>query len=144
LDPPLGLQYDLMLIVEAERSDGTGGHTGWFHIVEQRSSVVAHVTFSGDPFFKIEPGYFVRTGLKAVAATDALLFIDDNRAPVQLGNGPNRADPGTGRLYAMLTSPVVISLTHAVFVVDEQIDHHPVVSCEIDLTVGGQFIPVHF
>ena len=101
------------------------------------------MTFSGVPFFKTEPRNLIRARLKAVAATDALVLIDNHRPLRQLGDGLDRADPGTGRLNAVLTRQMAIGLERSVFGVDEQIDHHPVIGCEIRLPIGDQFIPLH-
>jgi hypothetical protein len=102
------------------------------------------VAFPGDTLAKIKPRDFERAGLKAVSATDALFFVDDHRPLGKLGNGPDRANSGTGRLDAVLTGPVHIGLSQAVFGVDEQIDHGPVIGREIRLLVSDELIPFHF
>jgi len=130
-----------VLIVKVEGPHGTCGDTGRFHVVEQRNSVVAHVAFAGDPFLKIKPRDLEGAGLKAVSTPDAFALIDDHRSLGQLGNGLDRTDPSTSRPCTVMAGPVLIGFPGSVLAVDTQIDHYPVVSCEVYLPVCDQFIP---
>jgi hypothetical protein len=102
------------------------------------------MALAGDPFFKIKPGNLERAGLEAVAATDALLLIDDHWSRRQLGDGFYRTNPRAGGFYAVLAGPVRIGFHGTVFGVNEQIDHDPVVGSKIYLPIGDQFISFHF
>jgi hypothetical protein len=144
LNTPLCLPYELIFEVKMKCPHWASGHTGRLHIVEQRDSVVTHVAFSGDPCFKIKSRDLERAGLKAVSATDALLFIDNYRTHGQLRNGLDRTDPGTCWPYSVMTGPVFVGLPGAVLAVDLKVNHHPVIGREVYVPVRDQFVPLHF
>ncbi len=85
------------------------------------------MAFASHTLLEIKPRNLKGASLKTVTTANALLFIDDHGSLRQLGDGLDRTDAGAGRLYAVLTSPVNIVLLGAVLVVDEQVDHNPVV-----------------
>jgi hypothetical protein len=115
-----------MFVPERERSCRAGGYTGWLGIVKQ-NSVVTEGTFSGNPFFKIKLWHFIWASLITVAAADAPFLVNYHISAGQLGDSPDRANAGAGRLNSVLASPVFIGLLLTVFGIGTQVNHNPIV-----------------
>jgi hypothetical protein len=101
------------------------------------------MAFAGDALVKVELGHLPGAGLKAVAAADALFFINNDCAVRQLGDGRHRTDALTGRPDAVLAGPLNIVPLGTIFGIDTQIDYLPVISVKMGFPVSDQFIPLH-